>query len=43
MAISYNCDKDIADESPYTDSKLPNSVKYLIGHNIDLDIVVLRM
>ena len=42
MAVSHICDEDVADEPPHTDFRLPNSVEYLIGHNIDFDMTVLR-
>jgi exodeoxyribonuclease X len=42
MAISHICDEDVADEPPHTDFRLPNSVEYLIGHNIDFDMAVLK-
>ncbi len=42
MAISHICDEDVADEPPHTDFRLPSSVEYLIGHNIDFDITVLK-
>ena len=42
MAISHICDEDVADEPPHTDFMLPNSVEYLIGHNIDFDMAVLK-
>ncbi len=42
MAISHICDKDVADEPPHTDFRLPSSVEYLIGHNIDFDMAVLK-
>jgi len=42
MAISHICDEDVADEPPHTDFKLPSSVEYLIGHNIDFDMAVLK-
>ena len=32
----------MAGEPPHTDFRLPNSVDYLIGHNIDFDITVLK-
>ena len=42
MAISHICDEDVADEPPHTAFKLPSSVEYLIGHNIDFDMAVLK-
>ena len=42
MAISHICDEDVANEPPHTDFRLPNSVEYLIGHNIDFDMDVLK-
>tara|TARA_R110002049_G_scaffold69998_2_gene181096 strand:+ start:4742 stop:5320 length:579 start_codon:yes stop_codon:yes gene_type:complete len=42
MAISHICDDDVADEPPHTDFRLPNNVEYLIGHNIDFDMAVLK-
>ncbi len=42
MAISHICDDDVADELPHTDFRLPNNVEYLIGHNIDFDMAVLK-
>lgn len=42
MAISHICDEDVADEQPHTDFKLPSSVEYLVGHNIDFDMSVLK-
>ncbi|MGP5174365.1 3'-5' exonuclease [Psychrobacter immobilis] len=42
MAISHICDEDVVDEPPHTDFRLPNSVEYLIGHNIDFDMAVLK-
>ena len=42
MAISHICDEDVADEPPHTDFRLPSSVEYLIGHNIDFDMDVLK-
>ena len=42
MAISHICDEDVADEPPHTAFRLPSSVKYLIGHNIDFDMAVLK-
>ncbi|MFZ2844077.1 3'-5' exonuclease [Psychrobacter sp.] len=42
MAISHICDEDVVDEPPHTDFRLPSSVEYLIGHNIDFDMAVLK-
>ena len=42
MAISHICNEDVAGEPPHTDFRLPNSVYYLIGHNIDFDMTVLK-
>ena len=42
MAISHICDEDVADEPPHTDFRLPSSVEYLIGHNINFDMAVLK-
>ena len=42
MAISHICNEDVAGEPPHTDFILPNSVYYLIGHNIDFDMTVLK-
>ena len=42
MAISHICDEDVADEPPHTAFRLPSSVEYLIGHNIDFDMAVLK-
>ena len=42
MAVSHICEEDIANEPPHTDFRLPNSVEYLIGHNIDFDMAVLK-
>ena len=43
MAISHICGGDVADELPHTDFRLASSVKYLIGHNIDFDVGVLKI
>ena len=42
MAISHICDEDVSHEPPHTDFRLPSSVEYLIGHNIDFDMQVLK-
>ncbi|WP_379544526.1 hypothetical protein [Psychrobacter sp. R86515] len=42
MAISHICDEDLTNEPPHTDFRLPNSVEYLIGHNIDFDMAALK-
>ena len=42
MATSHICDEDVANEPPHTDFRLPSSVKYLVGHNIDYDMQVLK-
>lgn len=42
MATSHICDEDVANETPHTAFKLPTSVQYLIGHNIDFDMQVLK-
>ena len=42
MAISHICDEDVTDEPPHTDFRLPNSVEYLIRHNIYFDMAVLK-
>lgn len=42
MATSHICDEDVAHETPHTDFRLPASVEYLIGHNIDFDMQVLK-
>ncbi len=42
MAISHICDEDVTDEPPHTDFRLPSSVEYLIGHNINFDMAVLK-
>ena len=42
MAISHICNEDVAGELPHTDFRPPNSVDYLIGHNIDFDMTVLK-
>jgi len=42
MATTHICDEDVADEPPHTDFRLPNNVEYLIGHNIDFDMAVLK-
>ena len=42
MAISPICNEDVADEPPHTDFRLPKSVEYLIGHNIDFDMAVIK-
>ncbi|WP_296404389.1 3'-5' exonuclease [Psychrobacter sp.] len=42
MATSHICDEDVAHETPHTDFKLPSNVLYLIGHNIDFDMQVLK-
>ena len=42
MEISHICNEDVAGEPPHTDFRLPNSVDYLIGHNIDFDMTVLK-
>lgn len=42
MAISHICDEDVSHEPPHTDLRLPSSVEYLIGHNIDFDMQVLK-
>ena len=42
MAISHICDEGVADKPLHTDFRLPNSVEYLIGHNIDFDMAVLK-
>lgn len=42
MATSYICDEDVENEPPHTDFRLPASVEYIVGHNIDFDMMVLR-
>lgn len=42
MATSHICDEDVAHEPPHTEFRLPNSVEYLVGHNIDYDMAVLK-
>lgn len=42
MATSHICDEDVANETPHTAFRLPSSVDYLIGHNIDYDMQVLK-
>lgn len=42
MAVCHITDEDVANEPPHTDFRLPNNVGYLIGHNIDYDMSVLR-
>lgn len=42
MATSHICDEDVANETPHTEFKLSSSVDYLIGHNIDYDMQVLK-
>ena len=42
MATSHICEGDIANETPHTEFRLPSSVEYLIGHNIDFDMQVLK-
>lgn len=42
MATSHICDEDVANEPPHTDFRLPSSVEYLVGHNIDYDMQVLK-
>ena len=42
MATSHICDEDVANETPHTEFRLPSSVDYLIGHNIDYDMQVLK-
>ncbi|WP_019672015.1 3'-5' exonuclease [Psychrobacter lutiphocae] len=42
MATSHICDEDVAHEPPHTDFRLPSKVEYLIGHNIDYDMQVLK-
>ena len=42
MATSHICDEDVTDEPPHTYFRLPSSVEYLIGHNIDFDMIVLK-
>ncbi len=42
MAILHVCNEDMAGEPPYTDFRLPNSVDYLTGHNIDFDMTFLK-
>lgn len=42
MATSHITDEDVANEPPHTDFRLPESVQYLIGHNVDYDIAVLK-
>ncbi len=42
MATSHICDEDVANEPAHTDFRLPSSVEYLIGHNIDFDMQVLN-
>lgn len=42
MATSHICDEDVANETPHTDFRLPSSVEYLVGHNIDFDMQVLK-
>ena len=41
-SISHTCDEDVAVEPPHTDFRPPSSVEYLIGHNIDFDMAVLK-
>ncbi|WP_227677748.1 hypothetical protein [Psychrobacter frigidicola] len=38
MATSHICDENVADETPHTEFRLPSSVEYLIGHNIDFNM-----
>lgn len=42
MATSHICDEDVINETPHTEFHLPTSVEYLVGHNIDFDMQVLR-
>lgn len=42
MATSHICAEDVVNETPHTDFRLPSSVEYLIGHNIDFDMQVLK-
>ncbi|PNK59777.1 exonuclease domain-containing protein [Psychrobacter sp. FDAARGOS_221] len=42
MATSHICDEDVVNETPHTDFRLPSKVQYLIGHNIDFDMQVLK-
>jgi len=42
MATSHICDEDVVNETPHTEFKLSSSVDYLIGHNIDYDMQVLK-
>ncbi len=42
MATSHICDEDVAQEPPHTEFRLPSSVQYLVGHNIDFDMAVLK-
>ncbi|MBH0095395.1 3'-5' exonuclease [Psychrobacter sp. NZS113] len=42
MAVSHICEEDVVNEPPHTDFRLPSSVEYLIGHNIDYDMGVLK-
>jgi len=42
MATSHICEGDIANETPHTEFRLPSSVEYLVGHNIDFDMQVLN-
>lgn len=41
MATTHICQEDIENEPPHTDFRLPASVEYVIGHNIDFDMQVL--
>lgn len=38
MAVHHILESDIANQPLYTTFKLPDSVEYIIGHNIDYDI-----
>lgn len=41
MATTGICDEDVVDKKPHTSFKLPEDIKYIIGHNIDYDCDVL--
>lgn len=42
MAVSHICDEDVSKEEPHTDFKLPDNVNYMIGHNVDFDMLAIK-
>lgn len=42
MAVHNILDEDLADCRPYNKFKLPNDFEYVIGHNVDYDVRVLK-